>query len=248
MIDLTYFGNAVFGIRSADVTVLIDPYITESEQFQPGLDAVFDSLGSIDVVCVTHIGYDHLGDTLTLARDYEIPVITEPATAHYLREHGVPDDRITVLVWGIRATIHDMTIRAIEAHHLSIDVVNDNLVSGLPLGFLLSDGDTSIYHVGDTSIFSDLKLFGDVYEPDVTLLGVGQAHVEDGPDEEITRVISELTTEEAVMVAEWIGSETVIPMHYIPEKKEREAFIQAMDDIDRPTVVSLDPGDSLNLQ
>lgn len=248
MFEVTFLGNATFGVASEETSVLIDPYVSENEECPWDVDEVYERVGggSIDALCVTHIGYDHIGDTLELALEHGTPVITEPATMYYLQQRGVPEEQITKLGWGLMAEVGDLTVRALEAHHLSSTVVDGNLVTGLPLGFLVTDGDTSVYHPGDTSIFSDLKLFGELYEPDVTLLGVGQAHSEADLDRPVTRIIHEFTTEEAVMVARWLGSDTVVPMHYLPD--ELDAFVEAMDEADDvPDVANLEPGESLQV-
>lgn len=248
MLKATFLGNATFGIASETTSVLIDPYISENEECPWTIEEVYEEVGggSIDALCVTHIGYDHIGDALELALEYETPVITEPATMHFLQKNGVPEEQLSKLGWGLMAEVGDLTVRALEAHHLSSTVMDGNLVTGVPLGFLVTDDDSTIYHPGDTSIFSDLELFGELYEPDATLLGVGQAHSEADSEGPVTRIIHEFTTEEAVMAARWIGSDKVVPMHYLPA--EREAFLDAMEDAeDVPEVVPLEPGESLEV-
>ncbi|MFB6080024.1 MAG: MBL fold metallo-hydrolase [Haloferacaceae archaeon] len=249
MLELTYLGNATFGFSSGDTSLVVDPYIDDNPEcpfdIEEALDLVGD--GDVDAICVTHLGYDHVADALPLARDYGIPVITEPGTMHYLRRNGVPADRITKVGSGMKAVVGDLTVRALEAKHISTTVVDGDLVTGEPLGFLVDDGAASAYHLGDTSIFSDLELFGDLYAPDVSLVGVGQAHSEADADGPVTRILHELTTEEAVQVAKWVGSDRVVPMHYLPA--EREAFLDAMaaDDDDAPAVVPMEAGDTLTV-
>lgn len=249
MLDITYIGNATFGISSSDTSVLIDPFITGNSECPFDIKEVLDMVGDgdVDALCVTHLGYDHVGDSLTLVSEYDIPVITEPGTMHYLQRNGVPGDRITQLGSGMKATFGELTIRALEARHISTMVIDNTLVTGEPLGFLVDDGDASVYHLGDTSIFSDLKLFGELYKPDIALIGVGQAHSEGDSDGPVTRVLHELTTQEAVTITRWIGSKQVVPMHYLPA--ERNAFLKAMDEADDvPEVVPLEPGDTLTVE
>ncbi|MFB6299957.1 MAG: MBL fold metallo-hydrolase [Halobacteriales archaeon] len=249
MLELTYLGNATVGIASPETSVVIDPFVTENPECPFGIDRVLELVGdgeSVDAICVTHLGYDHVGDAVTLATDYGCPVITEPGTEHYLRHHGVPEQTITSMTSGMKATIGDLTIRGLEARHISTTVIDDRLVTGEPLGFLVEAGESSIYHLGDTSLFSDLKLFGDRYSPDVALIGVGQAHSEADTDGPVTRILHELTTDEAVTVARWIDSEAVVPIHYLPE--EKTAFLEAIEaTTDVPDVVPMEPGDQLTV-
>ena len=262
MLDVTYYGNAAFAVASAGTTVLVDPYLTENEECPWDAGEVLDREDP-DAVCVTHAAYDHVGDAAELARDGGLPVLTEPATARYLRSEGVPEDRITSVVWGMEAEIDDLSIRVLEARHVSVREVGDELVSGVPLSFLFRsggegrspsdsaaephDGD-SVYHMGDTSIFRDLETYGDLHAPDVVLVGVGQAR--DAPaeaDGPIVPRISELTTEEAVLATRWLGADRAVPMHYVND--ERERFLDAMADADGVAeAVPLDPGESLRVE
>ncbi len=244
MLEATYYGNATFAIGSAETTVLVDPYLTENEECPWEAASVIDREAP-DAIAVTHAAFDHVGDAAELARDHGLPVLTEPATAHYLRTEGVPDERLTEVVWGMEASIGDLSIRILEARHASIRTVGEDLVSGVPLSFLIRCGDDSVYHMGDTSIFRDLETYGELHAPDVVLVGVGQAFdaaaVADGP---IEPTISELSTDEAVLATEWLGADRAVPMHYIDD--ERERFTAAMADSEA-NVVALDPGESFRI-
>ena len=221
MLDVTYYGNAAFSIASPSTTVLVDPYLTENEECPWDASEVCDRENP-DALCVTHAAHDHVGDAPGLAREAGIPVLTEPATARYLRSAGVPEARITTVIWGMEAEVGDLSIRVLETRHASIREVGDELVSGVPLSFLFREGGASVYHMGDTSIFRDLETYGDLHEPDVVLVGVGQAYdaaaEAEGP---ITPRISELTTEEAVLATRWLGADRAVPMHYIDDERDR---------------------------
>ena len=247
MLDVTYYGNAAFSIASEETTVLVDPYLTGNEECPWDADEVLDR-EEPDALCVTHAAHDHVGEAAELAREEGIPVLTEPATARYLRSEGVPDDRTTSVIWGMEAEVGDLSVRVLETRHASIREVEGELVSGVPLSFLLRNEDRSVYHMGDTSIFRDLETYGDLHDPDVVLVGVGQAY--DAPAESegpITPRISELSTEEAVLATRWLGADRAVPMHYVND--EREQFVEAMADAeDVPEAVPLDPGGSLRVE
>jgi L-ascorbate metabolism protein UlaG (beta-lactamase superfamily) len=247
MLDVTYYGNATFAIASPETTVLVDPYLTDNEECPWDAGEVLDR-EEPDALCVTHAAHDHVGDAAELAREADVPVLTEPATARYLRSEGVPEERITSVIWGMEAEIGDLSIRVLETRHASIREVGDELVSGVPLSFLFREGNTSVYHMGDTSIFRDLETYGDLHDPDVVLVGVGQAY--DAPAESegpVTPRISELTTEEAVLATRWLDADRAVPMHYVND--ERERFLEAMADAEGvPEAVPLDPGESLRVE
>ncbi|WP_254525783.1 MBL fold metallo-hydrolase [Natrinema caseinilyticum] len=246
MLDVTFYGNAAFSIASPDTTVLVDPYLTENEECPWNAREVLEREHP-DAICVTHAAFDHVGDAAELARDDGIPVLTEPATARSLRAEGVPADQITSAVWGMEAEIGDISVRILETRHISYEDARDEFVSGVPLSFLFRADSDSVYHMGDTSIFRDLKTYGDLHEPDVVLVGVGQAFdavaASDGP---ITLRISELSTEEAVLATRWLGADRAVPMHFVND--EREQFLEAMADAEGvPDPVPLDPGESLRV-
>ena len=247
MLEITYYGNATFSVASPDTTILVDPYLTGNEECPWDANEVCDREDP-DALCVTHAAHDHVGEAAELAREAGIPVLTEPATARYLRSEGVPGERITTVIWGMEAEIGDLSIRVLETRHASIREVGDELISGVPLSFLFHRQGASVYHMGDTSIFRDLETYGDLHDPDVALVGVGQAYdaaaESTGP---ITPRISELTTEEAVLATRWLGADRVVPMHYVAD--ERERFLEAMTDaegVGEPA--PLDPGESLRIE
>lgn len=246
MLDVTYYGNATFSIASPETTALVDPYLTGNEECPWDAREVCDREDP-DALCVTHAAHDHVGEAAKLARDEGIPVLTEPATARYLRSEGVPDESVTRVIWGMEAEVGDLSIRVLETRHASIREVGDELVSGVPLSFLFRHEGSGVYHMGDTSLFRDLETYGDLHEPDVVLVGVGQAYdaaaESEGP---ITPRISELTTEEAVLATRWLGADRAVPMHYIAD--EREQFMAAMADAEGGgEAVTLDPGESLRV-
>jgi len=246
MIDVTYYGNATFAIASADTTVLVDPYLTANEECPWDAAEVIDRENP-DALCVTHVAFDHVGEAAELARDEGLPVLTESATARYLQSEGVPDDRITSVVWGMQAEIGDLSIRILESRHASVWETDEELVTGVPLSFLFRHDGAIVYHMGDTAIFSDLKLYGELHDPDVVLVGVGQAY--DAParsEGPVVRRIHELSTEEAVMATRWLDADRAVPMHYVND--EREQFLDAMADAsDVADPVPLDPGESLRV-
>ena len=244
MLTLTYHGNACFEIVSEEARIIVDPYLSENDETASDVDAYLEDERGLDAICVTHLPYDHFGDCAALARELAVPVITEPAAGYVLEQMGIPDEQVYTIVWGMTATVADLTVRALEAHHISTRTIAGESVTGLPLSFLISDDEHTVYHLGDTSIFSDLELFGRLYEPDVALIGVGQARRP--PSGPVEKNIAELSTDEAVLIAEWLDSETVIPMHYLPD--ERAAFVEAIRATDAaPPVTPLDPGEEYSL-
>jgi L-ascorbate metabolism protein UlaG (beta-lactamase superfamily) len=247
MLELTYLGNACFGVQSGSTSLLIDPHISENPECPYTLDEVVNDVADFDAVCVTHLAYDHVGDCFTLAAEYDLPVITEPATEEFLVSKGIEADRIKKLVWGMEAQIHDTSIRALKVDHVSTGKVDGRYLAGLPLSFLITEDETNVYHMGDTALFGDLELVGELHAPEATMIGVGQAHIEEAGPTGIQRFTREMTSEEAARAAEAVGSDLVIPMHF--EGNEREQFKTALTrrGIDT-SVADLEPGDSITVE
>jgi L-ascorbate metabolism protein UlaG (beta-lactamase superfamily) len=122
----------------------------------------------------------------------------------------------------------------VESHHWSQIVLPDgSLVSGVPMGFILyAEPGARIYHHGDTALFSDLKLIGELYQPHVGCIGMANApevlaRVE-GPGRLTT---AEMDPREAAQAAQWLGLEVVLPCHYShPDTDEVEAFLAHLDE------------------
>ena len=138
--------------------------------------------------------------------------------------------------------MHDykgLRIRAVESHHGSWLEYEDGVLSAIPLGFILyTESGLGIYHPGDTSIFSDLKLFGELYCPQIGLLPVGLATGGEGK--------YELNAEEAAIVTKWMGLKMVIPMHYAKDSPAPRDFAHYVHRESPDTrVVIMEPGEEM---
>lgn len=110
------------------------------------------------------------------------------------------------------------------------------MISGIPMSFILKmENGTGIYFSGDTSIFSDLKLFGKLYPVQIGIFGM------DG----MPGLPMEMSGAEAALAAQWLGVEVAIPMHYPFGSTQPEEFKQALClSSPRTKVVWLKPGES----
>lgn len=231
--SLTYYGLSAFSIERGDRALLVDPWL-EPEW----IEGRPDDFDRVDHVLVTHGAHDHLGSAYEVAEQSGAQVITEPAIADHLAARGLPKEQLTSVVWGNRVDEGWFEVRALETRHISYFESEDGPVSGISLGFYLEVGDVSVYYSGDTAIFRDLELFGDLYEPDVALVPVGHAPGAFAP----------LQPEEAALATEWLDVETVVPIHYTPDAPEPDAFADALGERDVATTVArLDPGEQLEL-
>jgi L-ascorbate metabolism protein UlaG (beta-lactamase superfamily) len=121
-------------------------------------------------------------------------------------------------------------------HSSWIEEAGIGCCGGVPAGFVIGIDGVKIYHAGDTGLFSDMKLIGELYHPDVALLPIGGHY---------TMGISE-----AMMAANFIGAKTVIPIHYNTWVKIAADPILFKKAVERTTDIKvhvLKPGESMEI-
>jgi len=215
---LTWLGHACF-LLAGSKTILIDPFIPEgSLPVEP------------DIVAVTHAHADHLGMTVRLKK--KTVAINE--VAKYLAAKGIPAEPMNI---GGSITVDGVRFRMTPALHSSwIEDEGMGFYGGVAAGFVIEMDGTSIYHAGDTALFSDMQLIRDLYWPDVALLPVGGRFTM-GPDE-------------AMIAARYIGAPLVIPMHYdtFPAiRQDLEGFKRAIERTTSIRVAVITPGESIEV-
>jgi L-ascorbate metabolism protein UlaG (beta-lactamase superfamily) len=208
--SITWYGHACVEIRTpGGRTVLIDPWFGN-----PRSPMAADGVERCDVMLVTHGHHDHLGsppggvreaDALTIARR------TRPAwpCVHELSlwlADRLGDAGVEVMGMNKGGTVDARGIRVsmVHADHSAGDwsaAGEGPLYLGEPVGFMLAleDGST-IYHAGDTALFGDLRLIGEIHRPDLAMLPIG-GHYTMGPAE-------------AARAVELLGVQEVLPLHY----------------------------------
>ena len=214
--ELTFLGHACV-LLSGTKTVLIDPFIPEG-----------DLPEHADVVAVTHGHADHLGDAVRLCR----PTIAINEVAKYLKEQGVPAEGMN---HGGAITYDGIVFRMTPAVHSSwIEEAGPGYNGGGCAGFVIGMDGVNVYHAGDTALFSDMKLIGELYHPDVALLPIGGRFT--------------MAPEEAMIAARFIGAPLVIPIHYNTWPVIRQDPVPFKTALERTTdirVEILEPGETL---
>ena len=181
---ITWYGHACFKVDN----VLIDPFVPN-----PLCNLPFDEImEGVDVIAVTHGHADHLGNTEDLAKSYNVPVVTNHEISVYLSEKGVNAEGMNI---GGTIEINGAKITMVKAEHSSD--ISPTISGGVAAGFIIND---RVYHAGDTGLFGDMELIGEIYAPQIALLPIGGRYT--------------MGIDEALVAIELIYPEIVIPMHY----------------------------------
>ncbi|HET6449449.1 MAG TPA: metal-dependent hydrolase [Conexibacter sp.] len=220
--ELRFLGHAAFELRDGDTTVLVDPFLTGN----PRAAASADELDATTIL-LTHGHGDHLGDTVAIATRTGATVVAIVELANELGAQGV-DVRDPNL--GGTETFDWGSVKLVPAWHTA---VSPSGTAHTPAGLLIEFAGTTIYHVGDTCLFSDLQLVGRGRELDVALVPIGGHYTMDRHD--------------AVEAAKLIGAKTVVPIHYDtfpPIETDAQAFKADVEAQTSSAVVVLAPGES----
>ncbi len=218
--DVRFLGHACFELSDGDHTVLIDPFLTGN----PKAAASADELNPTSIL-LTHGHADHIGDTVSIAKRTGAPVTAIVELAGEIGQEGV-DVRDPNL--GGTATFDWGWAKLVPAWHTS---TTPKGTVNTPAGFLINFKDTIVYHVGDTSLFSDLQLVGKRIAIDIALLCIGGWYTMDRHD--------------AVDAAALIAARTIIPCHYDtfpPIVTDAQAFKSDVEAATTSVVTVLDPG------
>jgi L-ascorbate metabolism protein UlaG (beta-lactamase superfamily) len=195
---ITYFGHSTFSLTTPSGQVaLIDPWVTTN----PWCPAELKNLQRLDAIFLTHGHSDHLGDLLALAKQHRPKIAAIFETCLWIESKGLVEETCPLGKGGSQK-IGDFEITMTHAFHSnSIDDQGVRLYGGEPAGYVIrTPGGFTVYHAGDTAVFGDMKLIGDIYKPHLAMLPIGDRFTM-GP-------------REAAYAIRLLGVKHVIPMHY----------------------------------
>ena len=205
---ITFHGHSCFIIEENSKTIAIDPFITGNPLAKISADQL-----NPDAILVTHAHADHLGDTIEIAKRTGALVVSVFELVGYCQSKGV--ENAHPLHIGGGADFDFGYVKLTIAHHGS---GTDDGEIGNPAGVLLTIGDKTIYHAGDTGLFLDMKLIGEMNNITAALLPIGGNFTMD--------------TKDALKAVEFLKPQIAIPMHYKtwpPIDTNPEDFIKGLD-------------------
>ncbi len=190
-----WLGHSAFRIESpAGKIIYIDPFLSQN----PKTPEEYKNPEEADYVLLTHGHEDHVGDTIDIAEKTGCKVVAQVELSNLLKKHGLKEEQAVEFNKGGSIEFDDFLVTLVSANHSSsFGGEYAGEAGGLVLTF---DDDIVFYHLGDTNIFGDLEFYGELYEPDVIAVPMGDYYTM-GP-------------KEAALCCELINAELAIPIHY----------------------------------
>lgn len=222
--DIRFLGHASFELTEGSTRVLIDPFLSQN----PKAGAQPSDLEPTHIV-LTHGHFDHFGDIGEIAARTQAQCVAISEIAWELQESGI--ENAVDLNLGGTAEIPGGFVRLVPAWHTS---TTPQGTASTAAGVVVRLANTTVYHLGDTALFSDLQLVARRDKPDVALMCIGGHYTMDRHD--------------AVTAAELVGAATVVPCHYNtfpPVETDAQAFKSEVETRTQSRVELLEPGESL---
>src|SRR5262245_49017116 len=213
--DINYLGHSTVELVDGDTRILIDPFLKPNN---PAAELTAEDVNPTHVF-LTHAHVDHTADAVAVGKRTGASFVAPSELAHVLTHEGIEDVADPNL--GGTVTFDWGWVKVVQALHTSTWPGDPDApfspipgtVIGTAAGLVVNLAGTTLYHLGDTCLFSDLKLIAERTPVDIAFIPIGGHYTMDRHD--------------AVFAADFVGAGTVIPIHYNtfpPIETDAEAF------------------------
>ena len=241
--EVLWLGQAATRITTpGGKVIIIDPWLTSNPK-TPADYRKLEALGKVDLILVTHGHFDHFADAPALAKMHNVPMYGPAGMNQTVAALGILPGELPPR-FGKGGTIapfgpNGPKITAVRAEHSSElgwknPASNKDEVhpGGEPVGFIVEmENGFKIWHMGDTGVFGDMRLIGDMYKPDLVMIPIGGHFVMHPADA-------------AMAVREMIKPKFAIPIHYgtTPVLRGTPAEFKAALGSAATQMIALEPG------
>lgn len=189
-LDITFLGHSGFVFSDGTHSLVVDPFLTDNPKAQHQADDI-----ECQYVALTHGHFDHVGDSLAIAKRNNANVIAAFELTALFEDEG--HDNVNPGNPGGKIETDFGWVALTQAFHSSS---YQGRYTGMPCGLVIRMADVTVYHLGDTGIFGDLALLGEIYRPDIACVPIGDRFTM-GP-------------ELATRAMEMVKPKVAIPIHY----------------------------------
>ncbi|MCA9244215.1 MAG: metal-dependent hydrolase [Phycisphaerales bacterium] len=189
-LKITFLGHSGFLFEGGGARVVVDPFLTGN----PAAKHKPSDL-KCQYVAITHGHADHVGDAADIAKANDATLIANYEICDHLARKGVKKTDPGNIGGAIQTSFGSIAFT--PAFHSSS---YEGTYMGMPGGLVLKFPEATVYHLGDTSLFSDLKLMGELYKPDIAIIPVGDRFT--------------MNPTHGATAAQWIRPKVAIPCHY----------------------------------
>jgi L-ascorbate metabolism protein UlaG (beta-lactamase superfamily) len=194
---ITWLGHSTFIVRTpGGKRILFDPWLTTN----PACPEAMKKPPKVDLILASHGHFDHIDDLVLCARESGATVVGIFELCDWLGRKGI--QHVAPMNKGGSIDIEGLRVTMTDARHSSGYVENGQMVyMGEPAGFVvrLEDG-RALYYAGDTCLFGDMRLIGEMYTPEIAFLPIGDRFTMDPAA--------------AARAGEFLGVRQIVPMHW----------------------------------
>lgn len=227
MLKTTFLGHSCFLFTDGKSKVIVDPFLNGNPQATVKPDEV-----DVDYILATHGHADHLGDAVEISKRTGAPIIGPNELAIWVTNQGATAHNMHI---GGSYDFEFGRVKLTIAHHGSSAGDSGLEYTGNPCGFVFEMGGKKVYYTGDTGLFLDMKLIGEIDAIDLMILPIGDNFT--------------MGIDDASRAVRFVNPKMVIPMHYKTWdiiNAEPDDFKSKLNDHECDVVI-LSPNEALEL-